>query len=91
MVNEKLDKSSLDFISGLFAAIEMPTGTMYFVFCRLYPSPPATTAVFKFYLSSLYSYLTLYRRCGLPNHMMGEVSWEPKKKTNVGLLIFNPR
>ncbi len=43
MANEKLDKSSVgeDFISGLFAAIEMPTGPIYFVFCRLYPVSPS--------------------------------------------------
>jgi hypothetical protein len=46
---------------------EEAKGPMYFVFCRLYPSPPppATTAVIGSYLSSLYSSLTLYRGCGL--------------------------
>ncbi len=34
-----------------------PLGPMYFVFCGLYPySPPATTAVFGSFLSSIYSY-----------------------------------
>ncbi len=27
---------------------------------------------------------------GLPSHMMGEVSWDPKKKMIVGLIVFNP-
>ncbi len=65
-----------------------PTGPMYFCFCRLYPhSPPATTAVFGF---NLYSLLTLYCRCGLLIHMIGEVSWDPKRRPSVGHLVFNP-
>jgi hypothetical protein len=52
--------------------------------------PPATTAVLGSYLSSLYSLLTLYRRCGLdyPYDRRGFVG--AKKKTSVGLLVFNP-
>jgi hypothetical protein len=39
------------------------TGPMYFVFCRLYPFPPATTAVFGYYLPviSLLLYNTVSR------------------------------
>jgi hypothetical protein len=62
-------------------------GPMYFVFCRLYPSSPSTTAVFCSYLSSLYSTLnlTLYRGCGLayPYDWRGFVG--AKKKMSVGL------
>jgi hypothetical protein len=42
---------------------------------------PDTTAVFGFYLTHL---STLNQHCfagtGLPNHMMGEVSWDPKRR-----------
>ncbi len=41
------------------------TGPTYFVFCRLYPPSPSQHGSFSSYLSSLYSSLTLYRRCGL--------------------------
>ncbi len=58
------------------------------VFCFLSSLPllpPATTAVFVSYLSSLHSYLMLYRRCGLayPNDGGGFVG--PKRKTSVRL------
>ncbi len=63
---------------------------MYFVFCRLYPfnpQPPrqclGTTCVISLLLNN-----TVSPDAGLPNHMLGEVSWEPQKKTIVGLLVF---
>jgi hypothetical protein len=71
------------------------------VFCFLSSLPllpPATTAVFGSYLSSLYSEITLSLHCiagaGLPNHMMGEVSWDPNRRRPwvsilSGLLLFN--
>jgi hypothetical protein len=53
---------------------------MYLIFCRLYSfSPQDTTAVFGPYLSSLYSLLKLIAVAVLPNHMMGQVSWDPKR------------
>ncbi len=36
--------------------------------------PPATTAVFSYHLSSLYSNLHCVAGAGLPIHMIGEVS-----------------
>jgi len=57
------------------------------------PSPPATTAIFGSYLSSLYSiFLTLYRRCWLAYLIVGGLRGfvGPKKKTSVDLLVFNP-
>jgi hypothetical protein len=39
-----------------------------------------TAAVFGPYLSSLYSYLTLYRGFGLAYSYEGEVSWDPKRR-----------
>jgi hypothetical protein len=58
------------------------------VFSIVFTPPPLLSAMAAFgcYLSSLYSYLT---RAGLPIHMIGGVSWEPKKKTSVGLSVFN--
>ncbi len=57
-------------------------GPMYFVYCRLYPlCPPDTTAVLGFNLAHL---STIKQHCiagtGLPNHLMGEVSWDPKRR-----------
>ncbi len=53
------------YINGIFVAVHLPPptstealeqrGPMYFVFCRLYPFPPATTPVFEPYLSPLYA------------------------------------
>jgi hypothetical protein len=64
---------------------------MYFAFCRLNTfSPLATTAVFGSYLSSLYSYPSLYRRCRFTYQNDGIGFVGPKKKTSVGLLVFNP-
>ncbi len=55
------------------------------VFCFLSSLPllpQATTAAFRFYyLSSLYTYFIAYAWRGFVG---------PKKKTNVGLLVFNP-
>jgi hypothetical protein len=55
------------------------TGPMYFVFCRLYPfnpQPPrqclGTTCVISLLLNN-----TVSPDAGLPNHMLGEVSWGP--------------
>ncbi len=64
------------------------TGQMYFVFCRLYPfSPqPCTTAVFRSYLSSLYFYLTLYRRCGLAQSYDDRGFVGPQKEVDRGPL-----
>ena len=59
-------------------------------FLRLFtPSPPSHKAVIGYYLSSLYSYLTLYRRCRLayPYDRRGFVG---PKKGERGLLVFNP-
>jgi hypothetical protein len=52
--------------------------------------PPATKAAFDFYLSSIYTELTLYRGCGLayPYNWRGFVG--AKKKTRVGHLVINP-
>jgi hypothetical protein len=81
MVKEKLDKSSVgkDFLSGLFAAIEMPMGPIYFVFCRLYPFPLSHHgSVWVLPVISLL--LSCIAGAGLPNHMMGEVSWDRKRR-----------
>ncbi len=57
---------------------------IFFVFCRLYPSSPSHHGSFCVlsYLSSFFSGLTLYvspvRAC--PNHMMGAVSLDPKRR-----------
>ncbi len=62
------------------------------VFCFLSflstsPLPPATTAVFDYCLSSLYSYLTLRRRCGLAYPYDWRGSMGAIKKTSVGFLF----
>jgi hypothetical protein len=64
------------------------TGPMYFL-SSLLLLPPAITAVFGSYLSSLYSLLTLYRGCGFayPYDWRGFVG--AKKKTSVVLSVFN--
>jgi hypothetical protein len=49
---------------------------------------PATTVVFGSYLSSLYSLLKLYRRCGLACAYDWRGVVGAKKKTCVGLLII---
>ncbi len=65
-------------------------GPMYFAFCRLYPSPPQTpTPVLRYYMSSLYSSLTLYRRWGLAYSKDWRGFVGAKKKTSVSLLVFN--
>ncbi len=54
-----------------------PTGPMYFVFCRLYPSSPSHhTAVFALALTCHLSTLSLHciAGAGLPIHITGEVS-----------------
>ncbi len=44
--------------------------------------PPATTAVFGYYLYSVISVWNLHciAGAGLPNHVMGEVSWDSKRR-----------
>ncbi len=67
------------------------TEPLYFVFCRLYPfsPPPDITAVF---LGSTCHLSTLDWHCiagaGLPNHMMGEVSWDPKRRRSLSSYIW---
>jgi hypothetical protein len=51
-------------------------------------SQPPRQCLALTYMSPLYSKLTLYRGCGLPIHMIGEVSEGVKKMTNVGLLVY---
>jgi hypothetical protein len=61
---------------------------MHLVFCRLYPcSPHPPRGVWALPFISLLLTITLYRNAGLPNHMMGEVSWDPKRRRS---LVFNP-
>ncbi len=63
------------------------TGPMYFVLCCLYPSspqPPLKCLTLTCHLSTLN--LHCFASAGLPIHMIGEVSWRPKKKMSVGLL-----
>jgi hypothetical protein len=57
------------------------TGPMYFVFCRLYlssPKPPRQCLSPTCHLSSLNQHWI--GGAGLPIHMIGEVSWEPKRR-----------
>jgi hypothetical protein len=56
---------------------------MYFVVWRFYLS------VFGSYLSSLYSYLELYRRCGLAYSYDWRGFVGAKKKTSLCLAVFN--
>jgi hypothetical protein len=53
-----------------------------YYFLSSLPLLRATTAVFGSYLSSLYSYpsLSCIAGAGLPNHMMGEVSWDTYRR-----------
>jgi hypothetical protein len=65
------------------------------VHCIMYsvvftPSPPSHHVRFGSYLSSLYSSLTLHRWCGLVYPYGWRDFVGTKKKTIVGLLIFNP-
>ncbi len=72
----------------------------FYVFCRLYPfslQPPRqflgpTHSEFLPVISLLYTLTLLLYIAGvvLPNQMMGEVSWGPRKKTIAGLLVTNP-
>ncbi len=89
----QLDKEKINFLffhrQGKFCIFSYfyvisclyPTGPMYFVFCRLYPSSPKPP---RQCLDPTCNLFTLNLHCiagaGLPIHMIGEVSWEPKRR-----------
>ncbi len=60
------------------------TGTMYFIFCRLYPSspqPPRHCSVWLLPVISLLLTSTVsITSAGLPINMIGEVLWGPKRR-----------
>ncbi len=54
------------------------------------PLPPATTAMIGSHLSSVFSWLALYRGyAGLPIHMIWEVSWEPKRRVCASYYVYH--
>jgi hypothetical protein len=60
-----------------------PTRTMYFVFCRprlFLPQPPRQCLASTVPVISLLLTNTAPPCAGLPIHMMGEASWEPKRR-----------
>ncbi len=62
------------------------TQLMYFVFCRLYlfsPQPPRQRLAPICHLSTLAG-------AGLPIHMIGEVSWELKRRRLWAVLVLDP-
>ncbi len=64
------------------------TGPMYFVFCRLYPFSPShhgSLWVLPTISLILTNTVSLVQACLFPRGFVG-----PKKKTIVGLLVFNP-
>ncbi len=71
----------------LVFSIGRPNGVDVFVFCRLHPllSHPPWQCLGPLYVVPLHLTNTVSRGAGLPIHMMGEVSWEPKLTTSVGL------
>ncbi len=84
--------------SGIFlwAMCEHPCDQrdqMYFVFCRLYLSSPSHYCHWQCLAPTCYACalnLTLYRGCGaagLPIHMIGEVSWDPKGRRVLFVLV----
>ncbi len=80
-------------VSFLFKVRLASTGPMYFVFCRpcpFSPQPPWQCLGPTCHLSTLKFLLILYRRCRLafPYDRKGFVG--PKKKTIMGLVVFNP-
>jgi hypothetical protein len=78
------------FFPYTLGALLRPTGPMYFVFCRLYPSSPQPPRQCVYLLQVIFlSTNTVSRGAGLPIHMIVEVSREPKKEDKHEHLIFD--
>jgi hypothetical protein len=76
--------------SKILYLYEYTNGAYVFCFLSSLPLfPLTTTAVFGSYQSSLYSELTLYRQCGLAYPYDWRDFVGDKKKTSIGLSVFN--
>ncbi len=70
-------------LSGKYPSPPPPNGANVFCFpSSLHLLSPATTAVYVWIHTCHLSTLNLHciAGSGLPNHMMGEVSWDPKRR-----------
>ncbi len=67
-------------------------GPTHFVFCRLHPFSPPPKPYGRVGVLPVISLLlpNMYRRCGLVYPYDGRGFVVPKKKTTVGLWVFNP-